>query len=63
MKDELWWVEVERVSPGLPAIDLKIRAELEKAKKQVPFLKRGIRGREPGFYDAGVVFLPLPRCD
>ncbi len=56
-------VKVVRVSPGLPVVDLKIRAELERASKQVPFLKRGSRGREPGFYDAGTVFLPLPRCD
>jgi hypothetical protein len=51
-------IKVVRVSPGLPVVDLKIRAEMEKASKQVPFLKRGSRGREPGFYDAGTVFLP-----
>jgi hypothetical protein len=56
-------IKVVRVSPGHPVIDLKVGAELEKAKKQTPFLKRGSRGREPGFYDAGTVFLPLPRCD
>jgi hypothetical protein len=57
-------VKVVRVSPGLPVVDLKIRTEMEKASKQVLFLKRGSRGREPGFYDAGTVFLPLPpRCD
>lgn len=56
-------IKVVRVSPGLPVVDLKIRAEMEKARKQVPFIKRGSRGRESGFYDAGTVFLPLPRCD
>jgi len=56
-------IKVVRVSPGLPVVDLKIRAEMERAGKQVPFIKRGSRGREPGFYDAGTVFLPLPRCD
>jgi len=55
-------IKVVRVSPGLPVVDLKVRAELEKASKQVPFLKRGSRGREPGFYDVGTVFLALPRC-
>src|SRR6267378_168786 len=55
-------IKVVRVSPGLPVVDLKVRAELEKASKQVPLLKRGSRGREPGFYDVGTVFLPLPRC-
>jgi len=34
-------IKVVRVSPGLPVVDLKVRAELEKASKQVPFLKRG----------------------
>ena len=56
-------IKVVRVSPGLPVIDLKIRAELERASKQTPFLRRGSRGREPGFYDAGTVFLPLPKCN
>jgi len=56
-------IKVGRVSPGLPVVDLKMREELGKASRQVPFLKHGSRGREPGFYDAGTVFLPLPRCD
>jgi hypothetical protein len=56
-------IKVVRVSPRLPVVDLKIRDAMEKAAKQVPFIKRGSRGREPGFYDAGTVFLPLPRCD
>jgi hypothetical protein len=56
-------IKVVRISPGTLVIDLKIRAELKKASKQVPFLKRGSRGRKSGFYDAGKVFLPLPRCD
>jgi len=54
--------KVVRISPGLPAIDLGIRAELERASKQVPFIKMGVRGCEPGFYEAGTIFLPLPRC-
>lgn len=57
-------IKVVRASPGLLAVDLKIRAEMEKARKRMPqFLKRGSRGRKPGIYDAGMVFLPLPRCD
>lgn len=56
-------LKVIRVSPGLPVVDLKIRTEMEKASQQDPFIKRGSRGREPGFYDAGKIFLPLPRCD
>jgi hypothetical protein len=56
-------IKVVRVSPALPVIDLKIRAEMERANKQIPFLRRGSRGRKPGFFDAGTVFLPLPKCD
>jgi hypothetical protein len=41
-------------------IDLKIRAELEKAKQQGSFIRRATRGREPGFYYAGTVFLLCP---
>lgn len=36
-------LKVVRVAPGTLAIDLKLRAELEKACKQTPFVKRGIR--------------------
>jgi hypothetical protein len=56
-------IKAVRMSPAPLGIDLKTRDELEKAKQQVPFVRRGTRGREPGFYDAGTVFLPLPRCD
>ena len=55
-------IKVARVSPARPVIDLKIREEMEKASKQIPFLKRGSRGGKPGFYEAGAAFLPLPRC-
>jgi hypothetical protein len=54
-------IKVVRVSPAPLGIDLKFRAELQKAKQQVPFVRRGTRGRKPGFYDTGTVFLPLPR--
>lgn len=53
-------IKVVRVSPGPLAVDLRIRTEMEKARKQMPFLKRGSRGRKPGIYRAGMVFLPLP---
>lgn len=56
-------IKVVRISPGLPFVDLKIRAEMKNASKQIQFIKRGSRGRESGFYDAGKMFLPLPRCD
>jgi hypothetical protein len=56
-------IKAVRVSPAPLGIDLKIRAELEKAKQQGSFVMRDTRGREPGFYDAGTVFLPLPRHD
>src|SRR5437773_7561989 len=42
-------VKVVRVSPGLPVVDLKIRAELERASKQVPFLKRAVEDGNPDF--------------
>jgi hypothetical protein len=54
-------VLVVRVAPGGPAIDLELRAELEKASKQKPFLKRGIRGTDPAFRELGPAFLPIPR--
>ncbi len=53
-------IKVVRVAPGGPATDLKLRTELEKARKQPPFLKRGIRGAKPGFRELGPVFLPIP---
>jgi hypothetical protein len=56
-------IKVIRLLPGLLIIDLKISAERETASKQAPFLKRGTRGREPGFYGSGAVFLPVPRCN
>jgi len=65
---EVWMVgliglddmKVVRLAPGWPAIDLKVRVELEKASKQPSFLKRGIRGTRPGFRELGTVFLPIP---
>lgn len=48
-----------RVAPGGPAIDL-LPAELAKASKQSPFLKRGNRGTSPGFRELGSAYLPIP---
>jgi hypothetical protein len=56
-------VKVVRVAPGGPAIDLKVRAELEEATKQTAFLRRGVRGSGTEFRDLGLVYLPIPRCD
>jgi hypothetical protein len=56
-------IKVVRVDPGGPAIHLKRRAELVKAKKQRPFLRRGIRGTGTEFRDLGPAFLPIPRGD
>jgi len=56
-------VKVVRVAPGGLAIDLKARAELEMARRQKPFLRRGIRGTDTQFRDLGPVYLPIPRCD
>jgi len=56
-------VKVVRVAPSGPAIDLKLRTELEEARKQPPFLKRGIRGTGCGFRELGPAFLPIPRDD
>jgi hypothetical protein len=41
----------------------KARAELEMARKQKLFLRRGVRGTDAEFRDIGVVYLPIPRCD
>ncbi len=54
---------VVRVAPGALAIDLKLRAELEKASKQTPFVQRGVRGTGTGIRDLGPAFLPIPRGD
>ena len=56
-------MRVVPVAPGGPAIDLELRTELEKAKKQRSFLKRGIRGTDPEFRELGPAFLPIPRGD
>jgi hypothetical protein len=56
-------MKVVRVAPGGPAIDLKLRAELESASQQPSFLKRGIRGTDTEFRDLGPAFLPIPRAD
>jgi hypothetical protein len=54
-------MKVVRVAPGGPVIDVKLRAELEKASKQPSFLKRGIRGTDSEFRELGPAFLPIPR--
>lgn len=56
-------VIVVRVAPGWPAIDLKFRADLENARKQSPFLKRGIRGTGIEIRDLGPAYLPIPHAD
>lgn len=56
-------LKVVRVAPGRFPIDLKIRAELEMAKKQKPFAKRGIRGTDTEFRNLGPAYLPIPRGD
>jgi hypothetical protein len=48
-----------RVAPGGLAVDLW-RAELQIARKQPPFVKRGTRGTNLGFRELGTVFLPIP---
>lgn len=53
-------IKVFRVAPAGPAIDLKLSAVLEKASKQPPFLKRGIRGTDCKFRELGPMFLPIP---
>jgi hypothetical protein len=53
-------VKVVRVAPGGPAIDLKLRAQLEIARKQKEFLRRGIRGTDTQFRDLGPAYLPIP---
>jgi hypothetical protein len=56
-------LKVVRVAPSGPAIDLEFLAELENAKKQPPFMKRGNRGMDPGFRSLGPAYLPIPRED
>ncbi len=56
-------MKVVRVAPRALFVDLKIRAELEKAKKQTPFIKRGIRGTGTELRDLGSAFLPIPKGD
>jgi len=51
---------VVRIAPPDVAFDLDVGAAMETASKQHPFLKRGIRGTEPGFYRIGITFLPIP---
>jgi hypothetical protein len=53
-------MKVVRVSPAGPMIDLDLRTELEKARKQPSFLRKGIRGTNPGFRELGPVYLPIP---
>lgn len=54
-------MKVVRVAPGIVSVDLKIRAELERAKKQTPFMKRGSRGTGTELRDLGPAYLPIPR--
>lgn len=56
-------IKVVRVSPATPSVDLKIRAELAKAKSQTPFIKRGNRGTGTEVRDLGPAYLPIPRGD
>ena len=56
-------MKVVRVAPGALSIDFKIRAELEKAKKQTPFIKRGKRGTGTELRDLGPAYLPIPGRD
>jgi hypothetical protein len=61
--DGLDHIKAVRVAPGGPAVDLKLGTEMEKARKQPSFLKRGIRGTKPGFRELGPAFLPIPGGD
>lgn len=54
-------IKVVRVAPGIFSIDLRIRAELENAKKQKAFVHRGIRGSGTEMRDLGLAYLPIPR--
>ena len=56
-------MKVVRVAPGALSVDLKIRAELENAKKQTPFIKRGKRGTGTELRDLGPAYLPIPGRD
>ena len=56
-------MKVVRVAPGAFSVDLKMRAELEKAKMQTPFIKRGTRGTGTELRDLGPAYLPIPRGD
>lgn len=56
-------MKVVRVAPGALSIDLKIRAELDKAKKQTPFIKRGKRGTGTELRELGPAYLPIPKGD
>lgn len=53
-------LKVVRVAPGGPALDVNLPVELQRASKQKPFVKRGIRGTTPGFQPLGPGFLPIP---
>ena len=50
-------MKVVRVAPGGLAIDLELLTELEKARKQPSFLKRGNRGTSSEFRDLGPAYL------
>ena len=55
-------MKVVRVESGALSVDLKIRAELGKAKKQTPFIKRGKRGTGTELRDLGPAYLPIPNA-
>jgi len=56
-------IKVARVAPSPFPIDLNIRIELEKARQQVPFIRRGTRGRGTEVRDLRPAYLPIPRGD
>lgn len=55
--------KVVRLAPRAFVIDLKLREELENASKQVPFIKRGIRGTGTEIRNLGPAYVPIPRVD
>ncbi|HWZ81239.1 MAG TPA: hypothetical protein VNW47_01370 [Terriglobales bacterium] len=54
-------MKIVRVAPAALSIDLKLRSELEIAKKQMPFVERGTRGSGTEMRDLGPLYLPIPR--
>jgi len=52
--------KVVRVAPSGISIDLNLPPELERAKQQPPFMKRGTRGTGTEFRNLGPAYLPIP---